>query len=98
MNKGLVEFYEQTSVDNFRHLFHMESGHFGAEMPIVGDVVIVPLSKKDMHDRRDPTKHEAYEVLRRHLVPDEVLGGSPRLKLLVKRRTLTKSEASMWST
>ena len=79
-----------------RFIFFMEHGHFAEGMPIVGDVVIAPLSKHDMHDPRDPTKHEAYEVLGRILVPDEV-GAFPRIKLVVKRRPLTKSEASMWS-
>lgn len=59
----------------------------------MGDIVIMLMSKKG--DPHDPAAHEAYEVLNRYLVPDKV-GGFPRLKLLVKRRSLTAAEASMF--
>jgi hypothetical protein len=97
MNKGIVEVYEEAN-GKFRHIFYLETQTFGEEGPISGDIIIAPLHKRDFKEPRDPSVHEAYEVIRRYIVPDRQDADAifPRLKLLVKPRSLTAAEASMW--
>jgi len=62
-------------------------------MPVAGDVIIAPEQKADF---ADPRNHDAYEVVRRYIVPDLKENQLLSLRLLVNRRSLTEAEAAMF--
>ena len=94
--RWFVELYEE---ENDKYVFKgmmFESAFLGHLMPVAGDVIIAPEQKADFADPRNPALHDAYEVVRRYIVPDLKENKVLRLRLLVNRRSLTEAEAAMF--
>jgi hypothetical protein len=99
-DRWFIQLYEEVDGEYRFNGAGFDPSWFGYELPINGDTIIAPLHKADFRNPRDTSAHVAYEVLRRYLVPDGKTkdeGKTLILRLLVKRRPLTKAEAAMWN-
>jgi hypothetical protein len=94
--RWFVQIYEELEGEYRYTGANFEFGHLGHLMPVAGDVIISPDRKSGFADPRDLSIHEAYEVIRRYVVPDIKENKFLMMRVLVKRRPLTVAEAGMF--